>query len=208
MYIEGISQLDEKIYALCAGNPGALSFIVKAYHESSRDAEYGFNRMAENGITGSRLYMLWNDCCERDTRQVLDVMLYDTIQSVIDHINDSEGRGIVYTAKDMQKIMFRKMFDKPDQCHGRQYFTDPFKNITLHACVSAPFIPRLGLVNPVQDNERDQITRYVIDKLSLQIAEQITQLGCFTIKMNALTREMTCTYDVVIVDPRTESGAI
>lgn len=208
MYIEGISKLDSKISALCAGNPGTLSFISEAYRESPRDAEYGFNRMAENGITGSRLYMLWNDCCERDTRQALDVMLYDTIQSVIDHINDSEGRGIVYTAKDMQKIMFRKMFDKPDQCRGRQYFTDPFKNITLHARVTAPFIPRLGLVNPVQDNERDQITRYVIDKLSLQIAEQITQLGCFTINMNALTREMTCTYDVTIVDPRTESGAI
>ena len=208
MYIEGISRLDEKIYALCAGNPGALSFITKAYSKSLRDAEYGFNRMAENGITGSRLYMLWNDCCEGDVRQALDVMLYDTIQSIIDHINADEGRGIIYSAQDMQKISFQKMFDKPDRCRGRQYFTDPFKRITLHARVTAPYTPRLGSVDPMRDRERDRIAHYVIDNLSRQIAEQIAQLGSFTIDMNARAGEMTCTYDVVIVDPRTESGAI
>ena len=54
-------------FDICAGNPGALQFLMQAYDMDMFKAEQGFQRMQRAGITGARLYMLWNDCCNRDT---------------------------------------------------------------------------------------------------------------------------------------------
>ena len=57
-------------------------------------AERGFQRMQDNGITGSRLYMLWNDCCDRDTKKALAVMGKMAVEEIVRHINYKGGRGI------------------------------------------------------------------------------------------------------------------
>lgn len=51
-------------FDICAGNPGALQFLMQAYDMDMFKAEQGFQRMQRAGITGARLYMLWNDCCQ------------------------------------------------------------------------------------------------------------------------------------------------
>lgn len=48
-------------FDICAGNPGALQFLMQAYDMDMFKAEQGFQRMQRAGITGARLYMLWND---------------------------------------------------------------------------------------------------------------------------------------------------
>lgn len=58
-------------FDICAGNPGALQFLMQAYDMDMFKAEQGFQRMQRAGITGARLYMLWNDCCNRDTEAAL-----------------------------------------------------------------------------------------------------------------------------------------
>ena len=58
-------------FDICAGNPGALQFLMQAYDMDMFKAEQGFQRMQRAGITGARLYMLWNDCCNRDTEEAL-----------------------------------------------------------------------------------------------------------------------------------------
>ena len=58
-------------FDICAGNPGALQFLMQAYDMDMFKAEQGFQRMQRAGITGARLYMLWNDCCDRDVEQAL-----------------------------------------------------------------------------------------------------------------------------------------
>lgn len=84
-------------FNLCGGNPGALAFMMKAYMELDPSrAERGFQRMQFNGISGSRLYMLWNDCCNRDTKKVVDIMCEYSIGDIIQHINYSGGRGIPF----------------------------------------------------------------------------------------------------------------
>jgi hypothetical protein len=54
-------------FAITEGNPGALAFLMNAYDMDAFKAERGFQKMQDAGITGSRLYMLWNDCCGRNT---------------------------------------------------------------------------------------------------------------------------------------------
>lgn len=92
MYAQEISQ----------GYKGTLSFIFEAIvtfeEEDAQEKVFsGFNRMYMNNITGSKLYMLWNDCLCRDTKRAVFVMLHDTIDSILWHINFENGRGIPYT---------------------------------------------------------------------------------------------------------------
>ena len=81
-------------FDICAGNPGALQFLMQAYDMDMFKAEQGFQRMQRAGITGARLYMLWNDCCNRDTEAALLAMNTLNIESVVEFINYEGGRGI------------------------------------------------------------------------------------------------------------------
>lgn len=81
---------------ICEGNPGALTFLMEAYAINMFGAEKAFQRMQNNNITGAKLYMLWNDCCDRDTKKALQIMKSNTIQDIVEHINYENGRGIKY----------------------------------------------------------------------------------------------------------------
>ena len=83
-------------FDICNGNIGALTFLMEAYEIDLFGAEKAFQRMQDNNITGSKLYMLWNDCCDRDTKKALQIMKNNTIQDIDEHINYENGRGIKY----------------------------------------------------------------------------------------------------------------
>ena len=84
------------IVKLVQGNPGALAFVREALDINYYQAKECFERMIWNNITGSKLYMLWNDCCNRDTNKALNIMSSHTIEDIIFHINYENGRGIEY----------------------------------------------------------------------------------------------------------------
>lgn len=81
-------------FDLCEGNPGALNFMTSAYHYNPFKAERGFARMRDNNITGAKLYMLWNDCCNRNTKRTIDIMIKESIDDIVRHINYEGGRGV------------------------------------------------------------------------------------------------------------------
>lgn len=89
-------------FNICEGNPGALTFLVNAYDVDMFGAERAFQRMQDNGITGCKLYMLWNDCCNRDTELALKVMTNSSIEKIIEHINYEGGRGFAFTAEEIE----------------------------------------------------------------------------------------------------------
>ena len=85
-------------FDIAEGNPGALAFIGEAYMKGGNHfkAEVGFARMRDNGITGCKLYMLWNDCCDRDTDKAVEIMCDKDIKEIVEHINYENGRGILF----------------------------------------------------------------------------------------------------------------
>lgn len=83
-------------FAIAEGNPGALAFLMNAYDMDAFKAERGFQKMQDAGITGSRLYMLWNDCCGRNTGLALIVMNEEDIGTILHHIDGGCGRGIPF----------------------------------------------------------------------------------------------------------------
>ena len=78
-------------FDICKGNPGALTFLMQAYKLDMFAAEKGFKRMENAGITGSWLYMLWNDCCNRDIPKALKVMNEIDIEVIKDHVFRPRG---------------------------------------------------------------------------------------------------------------------
>lgn len=78
-------------FDICKGNPGALTFLMKAYDLDMFAAEKGFARMEKAGITGSWLYMLWNDCCNRDTKKALKAMNKIDVEFIKDHVFRPRG---------------------------------------------------------------------------------------------------------------------
>lgn len=81
-------------FNICEGNPGALMFLVQAYQMQMFRAEKAFQRMEDNGIRGDKLYMFWNDCCDRDTGMTINLMIEWPIEKIVEHINYDGGRGI------------------------------------------------------------------------------------------------------------------
>ena len=93
-------------FDIAEGNPGAMTFMLSAYNSYPDLANLAFFRMERNGITGSALYMLWNDCCDRDTKLAVEAALYCPLGYLKYHINKKGGRGIRIESKDV--IEFKK----------------------------------------------------------------------------------------------------
>ena len=88
-------------FSSCEGNPGALAFMMEAYNPKKDildlfKVERAFARVVNAGIKGSKLYMLWNDCCARNTDKAIQIMLNNDIDDIKRHINYEGGRGIPY----------------------------------------------------------------------------------------------------------------
>ncbi|MBR3243725.1 MAG: hypothetical protein IKF90_13695 [Parasporobacterium sp.] len=83
-------------FDICEGNPGALTFLMQAYSMYMFKAEEAFQRMQDHGITGSKLYCIWNDCCKRDTDAAVNAMLEKPIDEIQEHINGENGYGIPF----------------------------------------------------------------------------------------------------------------
>lgn len=83
-------------FDICEGNPGALTFLMQAYDKHLFVAERAFQKMQDARITGPKLYMIWNDCCDRDTDKAVDMMLNEDIDTILHYINYENGRGIHY----------------------------------------------------------------------------------------------------------------
>ena len=47
-------------------------------------------------ITGDKFYMIWNDCCNRDVDKTLKVMLENSKEDILKHLNYENCRGIPY----------------------------------------------------------------------------------------------------------------
>lgn len=82
------------VFDLSEGNPGCMIFLMDCVLNSkNRNFAGAFSRMQYLGIKGEKLYLIWNDCCDRDTEKALDVMLKESYQSLLDHIDFQKNDG-------------------------------------------------------------------------------------------------------------------
>ena len=90
-------------FDICCGNPGALTFLMEAYRLYLFKAEMAFQKMQDADITGDKLYMIWNDCCDRNTERAIDMMFNEPIEVILHFLNYEEGRGLRYCPENYPK---------------------------------------------------------------------------------------------------------
>lgn len=95
-------------YEDCQGNFGAIQFMNDAYFGKDAEedisvafiAERAFSRVINEGIKGVQLYLLWNDCCGRDTQFAIEMMLNCPIEKIREHLKlDKRGHATPFNRK-------------------------------------------------------------------------------------------------------------
>ena len=75
---------------LADGNIGAVAFITdvldKAFKEKDEFAALALTRAKTFNIVGTKLYLLWNDCCGRDTDKAIRVLAENSKDDIMDHL--------------------------------------------------------------------------------------------------------------------------
>lgn len=83
-------------FDIVEGNPGAMTFLMDAYRIAMFRAEAAFDKMQKAGITGPKLYMIWNDCCNRNTERAINMILDNDVKVIEHFINYENGYGLRY----------------------------------------------------------------------------------------------------------------
>lgn len=67
--------IKEAIIEMSEGNPGALTCMMEMM-DSNPMALLDILFFDSLGIYGSKIYMLWNDCCDRDMNKLNETLRY------------------------------------------------------------------------------------------------------------------------------------
>ena len=89
--------IEDNFIAFAGGNPGALNTLFELMKEAKDRTGLFLLTLDEMGLYESHLYMLWNDCCNRDIKKVIKVLeLYEReiiTQQDIDERIKNVGHG-------------------------------------------------------------------------------------------------------------------
>ena len=78
------------------GNPGATAFALEVLTNYGPLGEFALTKMLDADIKGDKLYMLWNDCCNRVTGHALRIIMTHDIDDILTHIKYAGALGIPY----------------------------------------------------------------------------------------------------------------
>ena len=86
----------DMIIKMAEGNPGALTFLMEALNEDQMNMMNIILSADVLEIYGSKLYMLWNDACNREVskvRDVFDAWITGALSKERIHENLNQGRA-------------------------------------------------------------------------------------------------------------------
>lgn len=84
-----MKSVEQTIINISKGNPGCMQFCFELFEKGGYEA---LLMLEETGLTGSRAYQLWNDCCSRDVEKAIKVLRYRRE----DRITEKELKEHVY----------------------------------------------------------------------------------------------------------------
>ena len=92
------------ITKMSEGNPGATKVLAQLMMRETLDGLGTILLFDTIGLYGRRIYMLWNDCCDRDLERVLQIMEAFRsgkiiIESIHEHVQDP--RGTAFTDQEL-----------------------------------------------------------------------------------------------------------
>lgn len=88
----GTHMVMEFVTRVSAGNIGALTCTMQLL-ENNPMSSSALIRALDLGIIGDKLYLVWNDCCDRDTNKTVQVLLEKSKEEILEHIDMQKNMG-------------------------------------------------------------------------------------------------------------------
>ena len=66
--------IQDMLITMCEGNPGALSCMMEMIQTDPVNGFMDILLFDSLGIYGSKIYMVWNDCCGRDMEKFKETL--------------------------------------------------------------------------------------------------------------------------------------
>lgn len=88
--------MEDVFVKMAEGNIGAVRVLSEIFN--IKDGIKHILHLDSIGLYGSKLYMLWNDCCDRDINKVLKIIYSVNIDDIHSHL--SGGRGTPFDIVD------------------------------------------------------------------------------------------------------------
>lgn len=99
------------VFNYSQGNPGAMTVVTLILKAAAKDLAYMqcLDMFDKLKLKGPKLYMLWNDCCNRDIDKILKITFLLklgelTEQDIHEHINYEKGRGREFDSELLNKV--------------------------------------------------------------------------------------------------------
>ena len=128
-------EIEKLIIDVSKGNPGALQFAMSALAFDRFTAVSTLTKALNHGIIGDKLYMIWNDCCDRDTLRALQLITFGKKEEIEYYLNYEEGRGKPF--KDVSELSVGvDTYDIQDDL----YHKTKFKDVVQGICSGCVFI--------------------------------------------------------------------
>ena len=113
-----------------------------------RKAQTAFNRMLENNIVGIDLHTLWSDCCDKNTKGAVQVILDHDIDEIKEHIENK-------TPYSLDEMKVREPIEKADQ-----YWCFIFKDENDNSIDAMRYVAIKGTKNKTREIFADKYKKY------------------------------------------------
>lgn len=131
-----------------------------------RKAKIAFARMLENNIVGIDLHTLWSDCCDKNTKGAVQVILDHDISEIKGHIENK----IPYS---LDEIKVREPIEKADQ-----YWCFIFKDENDDSIDAMRYVSIKGTKNKAKEIFADKYKKYYEDSFIQISFDDFEEFAC------------------------------
>lgn len=100
MKIKITDTIQDIIIKISGSNPGCMTFLVDLLKINVTDFYTCCLKLDMTDMTGSEIYQLWNDCCNRNTKKTRDVIIKYKQKELIALVRN----GKIYSTKVIKEI--------------------------------------------------------------------------------------------------------
>lgn len=79
--------LEDFVVKCADGNIGAATCCMEILTSGDSKGITALQRMMDMNIKGEKIYLIWNDCCNRDIKKTIRVMHEKSKDEILDHID-------------------------------------------------------------------------------------------------------------------------
>lgn len=86
----------QAVFSLAGGNPGAIAFLFELIQANPEGFVMDFITIDRMELYEDKLYMLWNDCCNRNIEKVLKIFEFYKIGKIKQQDIDNRIKNVGY----------------------------------------------------------------------------------------------------------------